>query len=641
MKKAYDIIATGAQNGADQNGDLLDTLNEYSAQYSALGLSADQFVNGLITGSEQGVFSIDKVGDAVKEFNIRAKDGSDSTIAAFGTLGMNADDMMSKFAQGGETANEAFFDVVSALDSMKDPIEKNTTAVALFGTQYEDLESTVLPVLSSMQDGAIQTSGALEQINQIKYDNIDSALEGTKRSIQGVFLPAVSEMSSGITDIFSNLANEINQADGNMSEISNSIADALGDILNVIMEQMPMFIEMGLNIITSIGSAIVGNLPVIIDSAISIISTLMNALLGALPQITQGALQLLMAIVNGLVDNLPLILNSALLLITTLAEGLIEYLPTLVPTIIQLVLDICTFFVDNLPLIIDLAMQIILALADGLIIALPDLIKQVPYIINTFADAIYSLFPQIFSLGFDLLVKLGKGIVDNVSVIKENIGEIIKAIINVISLVNLASMGKSLISKFGDGIKSMISSIKNIIQDIISSIVSKFNAFEWSSIGKNIVLGLWNGIKSLASWLLGNVRDWAGSILSSICGVFDINSPSGETEWVGDMLVEGLSGSVKKNGKKAINSVVDMGKGIMDTFNDLSADMTNGLPTDFSANVQGSVSSNLGNSNNTGLSLVLNIQAFHNYSNEDIRSLTNEIMVTAGEFAKRKGVVFA
>lgn len=61
---AYNIIATGAQKGADQNGDLLDTLNEYSTQYAALGLSADQFVNGLIAGAEAGVFSIDKVGDA-------------------------------------------------------------------------------------------------------------------------------------------------------------------------------------------------------------------------------------------------------------------------------------------------------------------------------------------------------------------------------------------------------------------------------------------------------------------------------------------------------------------------------------------------------------------------------------------------
>ncbi len=33
----------------------------------------------------------------------------------------------------------------------------------------------------------------------------------------------------------------------------------------------------------------------------------------------------------------------------------------------------------------------------------------------------------------------------------------------------------------------------------------------------------------------------------------------------------------------------------------------------------------------------LNIGTFNNYTNEDIRQLTNEIMVTAGQFAKRKG----
>lgn len=34
-EEAYGLIATGAQNGADKNGDLLDTLNEYSAQFAA------------------------------------------------------------------------------------------------------------------------------------------------------------------------------------------------------------------------------------------------------------------------------------------------------------------------------------------------------------------------------------------------------------------------------------------------------------------------------------------------------------------------------------------------------------------------------------------------------------------------------
>lgn len=107
-EEAYGLIATGAQNGADKNGDLLDTLNEYSAQFAALGLSADQFMGSLVEGADAGLFSIDKVADAVKEFNIRAKDGSDSSAEAFKGLGLNSDKMFAAFAAGGETAQAAF-----------------------------------------------------------------------------------------------------------------------------------------------------------------------------------------------------------------------------------------------------------------------------------------------------------------------------------------------------------------------------------------------------------------------------------------------------------------------------------------------------------------------------------------------------
>lgn len=196
-EKAYNIIAVGAQNGADQNGDLLDTLNEYSAQYAALGLSADQFVSGLISGAKAGVFSIDKVGDAVKEFNIRAKDGSKSTTGAFAALKMNATKTMQAFASGGETAQRAFFQVVQALTAMKDPVEKNQTAVALFGTQYEDLEQTVLPVLASMEGSGKQTYDALGQINKVKYDDLGSAMQGLKRTIEGALIPSASKITSG------------------------------------------------------------------------------------------------------------------------------------------------------------------------------------------------------------------------------------------------------------------------------------------------------------------------------------------------------------------------------------------------------------------------------------------------------------
>ena len=74
--EAYNLIAQGAQNGLNKNGDLLDILTEYSVQFADMGYSAEDMFNMLANGAEAGSWSIDKLGDAAKEFNIRMSDGT-------------------------------------------------------------------------------------------------------------------------------------------------------------------------------------------------------------------------------------------------------------------------------------------------------------------------------------------------------------------------------------------------------------------------------------------------------------------------------------------------------------------------------------------------------------------------------------
>ena len=90
--------------------------------------------------------------------------------------------------------------------------------------------------------------------------------------------------------------------------------------------------------------------------------------------------------------------------------------------------------------------------------------------------------------------------------------------------------------------------------------------------------------------------------------------------------------------KKALTFSYDDG-----VMQDLAKDMTTALPTDFDigGSIGSSVSSSAKGVFGGGFSLQLNISTFNNYSSEDIEQLTNEIMVTAGQFARRKGVVFA
>lgn len=279
--KAYNIIATGAQKGADQNGDLLDTLNEYSTQYAALGLSADQFVNGLIAGAEAGVFSIDKVGDAVKEFNIRAKDGSKSTTSAFATLGLKASTTMQAFAKGGDTAQKTFFEVVKALEAMKDPVEKNQTAVALFGTQYEDLEKTVLPVLASMEDASKTTYDALGEINEIKYKDLGSALGGLKRTIEGALIPSASKIASGpmmtAMQELQRMANDLAKSikAGEYDSVFAGIADGITGVIRMLPK-----IRDGIRKIAPVVSNIAGITMVFLSVAVDNIDLVISAIAG-------------------------------------------------------------------------------------------------------------------------------------------------------------------------------------------------------------------------------------------------------------------------------------------------------------------------------------------------------------------------
>ena len=85
-EEAFSLIAAGAQNGLDYSGELIDTINEYSSQFAKLGFDADGMFNILQAGADGTAWNLDKVGDSIKEFSIRAIDGSDTTVEAFTSL---------------------------------------------------------------------------------------------------------------------------------------------------------------------------------------------------------------------------------------------------------------------------------------------------------------------------------------------------------------------------------------------------------------------------------------------------------------------------------------------------------------------------------------------------------------------------
>ena len=227
-EEAFNLIAQGAQQGLDFSDELIDSINEYSVQFGKLGLSAQDMFTIFKNGSQEGAWNLDKVGDAMKELSIRVIDGSDTTKQGFELLGLNADEMANKFAAGGESAKEALNATVQALGTCDDKLKQNTAGVDLFGTMWEDLSADVVVNMNTMNSTFDQTRDTMEKMNNIRYDDLGSALEGLKRELT---VDVINPLGKELAPLANDLMDSVRE---NMPQIKEVIKKVGETIINLV-----------------------------------------------------------------------------------------------------------------------------------------------------------------------------------------------------------------------------------------------------------------------------------------------------------------------------------------------------------------------------------------------------------------------
>lgn len=286
---AYDLMAKGAQKGLDFSGELLDSIDEYSVQFAKSGLTAEQMFNILASGTEAGAWNLDKIGDAVKELNVRLVDGSDTTKEGLKAVGLNADEVAKKMSQGGETATEAYKQVVKGLAEMDDKQAQNIAGVNLFGTMWEDLGPDVVAQLAEMEGAYDDVSGTMDKINEVKYDDAASALEALKRKaevsilqpISENIMPAISDATEAAVGYIDRLANayESEGVNGLVQEAANIFVD----IADAAAEQAPRMIEIAAGYIEQMVEGFSKNKGRLIKAGVELVKSLAGAAVKLLP----------------------------------------------------------------------------------------------------------------------------------------------------------------------------------------------------------------------------------------------------------------------------------------------------------------------------------------------------------------------
>ncbi|MCL5982922.1 MAG: phage tail protein [Firmicutes bacterium] len=486
--------------------------------------------------------------------NIRAMDNARRGVAlqveAYDALGVSVTDAGGNLRD----AETVYWETIDALGRINDETERSALSMRIFGKSALELNPLIAQGSAGIaelteearQMGAVMSEEALSSLGAFD-DTVQrlTAGAGAARNALGmVLLPQLTVLGTQGVELLGNFTRGLNEAGGEWTRISAVVGDAVGGIVDTIMKTLPDIIQLGMDIVMSIGRAITDNLSLLADAAAKIIMTLLEGLIKALPGLTEGALRLVLALADGIVAALPALVEAAAKMIATLAGGIGDALPRLIPALVQAVVLIARTLVENLPLLLEASFQLIIGLARGLLGAIPQLVSALPAIITAVVDFLIAAIPQIIEAGILLIVALVAALPEIIPAVVAAIPQIIAALVGAIlgSTPQLIQAGVQLFTALVRNLPFIIAEIVKAAPQIVSGLVKAFSgsAYRMAQVGGGLIRGLWQGISNMGAWLRAQIAGFMNGIVGGIKSFFGIRSPSVLFAGIGGDMAAGI-----------------------------------------------------------------------------------------------------
>ena len=370
---------------------------------------------------------------------------------AFEALGITQEEIANMSQQ------DLFEATIAGLQNVEDTTQRTYLAGQLLGrgaTELGALLNTSADDTQAMRDRVRELGGVMSDdavkaaaAYQDQLQDMQTAFSGLSRNMLSEFLPGITTVMSGLTEIFS----------GNSDQGLGMISEGINNIMSGLTEALPQMLTVAASIVEALGQAILENAPALFETG----------------------MQLVMDIGAFIIENAPLLFETATQLILQLALGLASALPELIPTITQVVLDIAMYLIDNIDLLIDAALQLMIGLATGLIQAIPVLIEKAPEIIMKLLGALLAAIPKLLEAGMKMI-----------EVIKQAIDQYLPGLLN---------KGTELMTSFRNKLLEKVKDFVNVGKNIIEGI-KKGISDAWESLQKwfgEKISGLVSGVKDL------------------------------------------------------------------------------------------------------------------------------------------------
>lgn len=516
-EEAMDVLVKGSQSGTNAAEDLLDTFAEYPTQFRDLGLDAQTAMGLMQQGLQGGARDADTVADALKEFAIRSKDMSKGSVEAFQSIGLNADTMAKVFTKGGPEASKALGEVITRVEKMKDPVERNATAVALFGTKAEDLQQALFKLDPKTAVAALgNVKGATDAAGDAMRDNAATKFEVFKRAaidkvvtvLGNYVVPALEKAADFIGE--GGLGGALRASVGWISEHSTALSIAAG-VITLLM--LPTLVALGITAWTTTTAVVTGwATQTAAGAAAAARFVLVNAMMlaGWLSQgVSAAAAALRVVGAWVLMGTQSMIQGARMAAAWLLAMGPVGLIIAAVVGIVALVI----------------------ANWDTITSATSAAWDWVWGKLQWAGQAILDFFLNWTLVG--LIIKhwdsIKSGTVSAWNATVEWVRGIPGRIVDF--FLNWTLVG--LIIKHWDSIKSgtvrkgseMLDWVRGL-PGMIAGYFGNFGSMLYDS-GRDLIMGLWNGIRAMGSWLRSTLMSWAKNLIPGpIAKALGIHSPS-------------------------------------------------------------------------------------------------------------------
>lgn len=538
------------------------------------------------------------------------KDSADVVIRnaeqAYKTAGMSANQYMetvtgfsASLLQGLSGDTEKAASVADmALTDMSDNANKMGTSMELIQNAYQGFAKQNYTMLDNLKLGYGGTKTEMERLladaqklTGVEYD-IDnladvysaihaiqeemgitgttakeaaSTFSGSLASMKAAFSDLLAQMALGTEDLspyFDALSETVfTFVTGNLLPMVGNVLSALPSILsgafsmairglNLVANNAESIVQMGIDLVTGIGSAIITAVPYLAEAALNVVTALGSAI------INTDWVQVGQDTINGLRSSLDLAAGEILG-----TDG----------NIVQSVLDAIA---SGLPSILAGGVSIVVEMANGILEALPDFLETAGDLMNQLLVAILDALPELCAAGVSLIGQLANGLVDNMPAIVESISSIlIEMIATIIDyLPELLEQGSALVASIASGIGLAVATVVEAAFNILSAIKDKFKDTDWGEIGSNIVSGIANGISAGAGAIWQAAKNAASAALQAAKDFLGIASPSKVMrDQVGKFIPSGLAVGIESNTKTLTDAMHDLSDLTTDTLqSDLS-----------------------------------------------------------------------